>query len=272
MGLPGSSWPDLTRAETVVAAKIRLMLTRDGWQTISDALQIAFDGLQIRKSILERLLGCGRSRRFVLGAVRDDGANSDVGALIGVPSRRSLHESDGVSEVGLPSEEVANGVSLARHVSLTGNWHALVLQRIDECPVDDISRRRVCCRRCWLGSRTRRRNYRRLHRVGSRSRRRDFRRQRRWVWVADREHHHYCSGDRSQRKWQRRNEAGAAQRTLTSIRHGAFGFVLRPVGGDNLGLNRLNGVAFKDLWAMAEALVKKCVELATGELAAVPSH
>ena len=84
------------------------LMACDRRQTISDALQITLDALQItldalhiRKSILGCLLRLVRASWFVLRAVRDDGTGSEVGALIGVPYRRSLHEADSLFEVGL---------------------------------------------------------------------------------------------------------------------------------------------------------------------------
>src|SRR6201988_4546132 len=64
-------------------------------QSVSDALQITLDGLQIRLSLLEclrDLVGDRRAHgcRLVLRAVRDDGAGSDLGALIRIPYRRLL--------------------------------------------------------------------------------------------------------------------------------------------------------------------------------------
>ena len=77
------------------------MLAWEHWQIISNALQIALDGLQIREGILECVLRLVRACNLVLRAVRDDSASRDVGALTGIPYRRSLHEADGLCEVGL---------------------------------------------------------------------------------------------------------------------------------------------------------------------------
>jgi len=73
----------------------------DALQVTLDALQITLDRLQIGESILEARLHLVRACRFVLRAVRDDGTSCEVGALIVVPYRRSLHEADGLCEVGL---------------------------------------------------------------------------------------------------------------------------------------------------------------------------
>ena len=78
-----------------------MQIISDALQTTLNALQTILDGLQIRESILECLLHLVRAGRFVLRAVRDDGTSSEFGALIGVPYRRSLHEADGLCEVGL---------------------------------------------------------------------------------------------------------------------------------------------------------------------------
>ncbi len=98
----------LQRGRRAEAARALVRLRAwDGWQIISDvlqitlnALQITLNALQIRDSILECLLHLVRAW-FVLRAVRDDGTSDEVGALIGVPYRRSLHEADGLCEVGL---------------------------------------------------------------------------------------------------------------------------------------------------------------------------
>src|SRR5271165_647968 len=127
------------------------MLAWDRWQIISNALQIALDGLQIRESILECVLRLVRACNLVLRAVRDDGASRDVGALTGIPYRRSLHEADGLCEVGLVREEITDCVRLARHVFVAGNWHAIPLQDVDERPVDDVKRRSGRLRRSQVG-------------------------------------------------------------------------------------------------------------------------
>src|ERR1700751_4412884 len=90
-------------------------------QTIADALQTALDGLQIRLSFLECLLQLVRdgrliARRLVLRAVPNDGTGSNVGALVRIPYRRLLDKAHGRPEVGLPREEVADGVPLCQHV------------------------------------------------------------------------------------------------------------------------------------------------------------
>lgn len=86
-------------------------MPRKGRQTVSDAvqialdpLQIAFDALKVSKCILGCLLGLVLSYRFVLRAIRNDRTSNDVGALIGVPDRRSLHKVDGLVEVSLVRE------------------------------------------------------------------------------------------------------------------------------------------------------------------------
>src|ERR1700737_1272971 len=100
----------------------RRQIIPDALQITLDALQITFDALQIRKSILGCLLCLVLARRFVLRAVRDDGTSSEVGALIGVPYRRSLHEADGLFEVRLVRQEVADRMPGARHVFVAGHW------------------------------------------------------------------------------------------------------------------------------------------------------
>ena len=117
------------------------MLAWDLRQIISNALQIALNGLQIRERILECVLRLVRTGNLVLRAIGNDGAGRDVGALTGIPYRRSLHEADGLSEVGLVREEIADCVRLGRHVFVAGNWHAIPLQDVDERPVDDVNRR-----------------------------------------------------------------------------------------------------------------------------------
>jgi len=125
-------------------------VARDVWQTISDALQIPLDALQITldalqigESILEGRLQLVRASRLVLRAVRDDGTGGEIGALIGIPYRRLLYEADGVCEVGLVRQEIADCVPMGGRVFVAGNGHAFMFQRLDERAVDDLKRRSV---------------------------------------------------------------------------------------------------------------------------------
>lgn len=95
--IDGHPW---TTAVTRLRAWDAFQTSLDTLQIALDVLQFSLDGLQIGKSILiARLhLVWGGSR---LRAVRDDGTRGDDGALIGVPYRRSLHETDRVGEIGL---------------------------------------------------------------------------------------------------------------------------------------------------------------------------
>lgn len=78
-----------------------LVLPRDVLQITTNSLQVTLDSLQNSKSILESRWHFAGACRFVLRAVRNDGTSGDIGALIGVPYRRPLHEADGICEVGL---------------------------------------------------------------------------------------------------------------------------------------------------------------------------
>ncbi len=163
-------------------ARYRRQIISDALKIVLDMLQFTFDALQIRKRILGCLLRPVLGCSFVLRTVRDDGTSSEVGALIGVPYRRSLHEADGLFEVGLAREEVADRVPVDRHVFAAGHWHALVFQRVDKRRVDDVNRWSECFR-CSRGGRFRHR------------RRRDCRRLRRRVCVVNRKHHDEHGGD-----------------------------------------------------------------------------
>jgi hypothetical protein len=79
----------------------RRQIIANALQIAFDPLQITLDALQIRKRILGSLLRRALDSRFVLRAIRDDGTRGEVGALIGIPYRRPLHQADGFFEVGL---------------------------------------------------------------------------------------------------------------------------------------------------------------------------
>lgn len=140
-------------------------MVSDTLQITLDALHIALDRLQIRQCVLQAW-SHWRSRRFVLRAVRNDGPGREVGALIGIPDGRLLHEADGRREVGLARQKIADRMRLRRHVFVTGNRHAILFQHGEEHPVGEVNRWRLGLRRrrFTLRNRWRRSGFRRLGR------------------------------------------------------------------------------------------------------------
>src|ERR1700757_5032963 len=116
---------------------------------------MTLDGLHIGESTLKRRLHLVRASGFVLRAVRDDGTGGEVGALIGVPYRRLLHEADGLCEIWLVRQEIADCVPMGGDVFVAGNGHALMFQRLNEDVVDDVNRWSGWFRRSRVGSRRR---------------------------------------------------------------------------------------------------------------------